>query len=84
MGHDRKAPKRAVDMSLNEDPVRRARGLKANPAFRIEGRDVVPDPLQMQSVPRNALGSVVTSLADDESSARIVNAIDVVISRAWG
>jgi toxin CcdB len=54
------------------------------PVFRIEGRDVALDPLQMVSIAKDALGPHVGSLADDESSGRIINAIDLVISRAWG
>ena len=36
MGYDRKAPKRAVNMSLNEDLVRRARGLTPNLSETVE------------------------------------------------
>jgi toxin CcdB len=54
------------------------------PRFRIVGQDVVLDPLQLQTVPREMLGEVVTSLADDASASAIINAIDVVLTRAWG
>lgn len=36
MGYDRKAPKRPVNMSLNEDLVRRARGLTPNLSETVE------------------------------------------------
>jgi antitoxin CcdA len=36
MGYDRTAPKRAVNMSLNEDLVRQARGLTANLSETVE------------------------------------------------
>jgi toxin CcdB len=54
------------------------------PEFRIAGQPVFLNPLDMQSVPRSALGAKVTSLADDESAGRIINAIDLVISRVYG
>jgi antitoxin CcdA len=36
MGYDRAAPKRAVNMTLNEDLVRRARGLTPNLSETVE------------------------------------------------
>jgi len=55
-----------------------------SPQFRVEGVLVRLDPLQAQTVPAARLGPVVASLADDDSAIRIINAIDLVISRAWG
>lgn len=52
------------------------------PKFTIEGRNVVLNPLQLASVPTDQLGEKVCSLADD--SDRIIAAIDLLISRAWG
>jgi toxin CcdB len=52
------------------------------PKFVIEGQDVVLNPLQLASVPTDQLGEKVCSLADD--SDRIIAAIDLLISRAWG
>jgi antitoxin CcdA len=37
MGHDRNAPKRPINVSLNEDLVRRARGYTRNLSGTIEG-----------------------------------------------
>ncbi len=54
------------------------------PAFDIEGRRVVADPLLMFATPRERLGPVVDSLADDARSGMMIDAIDLVISRAWG
>lgn len=54
------------------------------PIFAIEGRRVVADALLMFSIPRDKLGPVVGSLADDESAMSIINAIDRAISRAAG
>jgi antitoxin CcdA len=36
MGYDRTAPKRAVNMTLNEDLVRRARGITPNLSETVE------------------------------------------------
>jgi toxin CcdB len=54
------------------------------PRFRIAGRDVLLDPLQIVAIQRSSLGRVVASLADDASSGAIINAIDAVITRAHG
>lgn len=54
------------------------------PRFVIEGRSVVMDPLQLQTVPRDLLGPVVASLAADEHAARIIAAIDAVLSTSAG
>ena len=54
------------------------------PEIRIAGQPVFLNPLEMQPVPRAALGAKVTSLADDESAGRIINSIDLVISRVYG
>lgn len=52
-----------------------------NPAFRVDGIDVVLHPLEMVSVAVERLGEPVASLASEGD--RIIAAIDVVISRAW-
>ncbi len=54
------------------------------PLFRIEGRDVVLLAWQIQTVRATTLGPPIASLADDESGARIINAIDEVTTRAYG
>ena len=53
-----------------------------NPSFEIDGRSVVLLPLQTVTVRTERLGEKVCSLADD--SDRIIAAIDLLISRAWG
>lgn len=52
------------------------------PSFVVEGRMVVLNPLNMASIPAEALGDGVCSLRDDGD--RIIAAIDLLISRAWG
>jgi len=53
-----------------------------NPAFTVEGRRVVLNPLDIVSVSLDALGPKVASLAEDGDS--VVAALDEVFSRAWG
>lgn len=54
------------------------------PDFELEGRTAFLDPLLMFSMPAASLGRQVGSLADDNSSTRIIAAIDEVLSRAFG
>jgi len=51
------------------------------PHFTVEDRQVVLDPLQITNLPRDALGPVVASLANEDT--RIINAMDALLSRAW-
>jgi toxin CcdB len=53
-----------------------------NPVFTIEGREVVLHPLEIVSIAKRQLGEYVCSLRDADD--RIIAAIDVVISRAFG
>ena len=53
------------------------------PEFIIEGRAVYLDPFQIFAIPVSALGLLVASLADDASAARIIAAIDEVITTAF-
>jgi toxin CcdB len=54
------------------------------PRVSVLGRSLVLDMLQLQSIPRGALGPAVASLADDDSATRIVSALDAITSRAYG
>ncbi len=89
MGFDRTAPKRPVNMNLNEDLVRQASGLTSNfsetsdvgPHFVVEGKEVAFDALQITNLPRGALGPSVGSLAEEDD--RVVRALDILLSRAW-
>jgi len=54
------------------------------PGFEIDGTWVYLNPLEMQTVPRSVLGPVVASLADDNASTRIIAAIDMMVTRAYG
>lgn len=52
------------------------------PTFVIEQHSVVLHPLQIVSIPAEHLGEKICSLADDGD--RIIAALDLLISRAWG
>ena len=51
------------------------------PHFLVRLRDVVLDPLRITNVPARVLGVAIASLAEED--ARIVNALDILLSRAW-
>ena len=55
---------------------------RLTPAFEIEGRRVVLNPLQMLSMPAERLGEHVGSLTNDGD--RVIAAIDLLITRVWG
>jgi toxin CcdB len=52
-----------------------------NPVFRIEDTEVVLNPLEIVSIPIEALGDKVTSL--NEAGDTIIAALDELFSRAW-
>ena len=53
-----------------------------NPTFKIERIEVVLHPLEIVSVPNEKLGKFVKTIAEEGS--RITDALDVLLSRAWG
>ncbi len=55
---------------------------RLHPVFNIEGSPVVLEPLQIVSIAVDQLGEHIGSLASDGD--RIIAAMDLVISRAWG
>lgn len=67
-----------VRAKLFETPLLRS----LNPEFTIRNVRVVLHPLDVVSVPLDALGERVGSLAD--ASDTIVAAMDEVLTRAWG
>lgn len=52
-----------------------------NPAFSIEGEEVVLHPLEIVSVAMDQLGEKVTSIAAE--GARITDALDELLTRSW-
>jgi toxin CcdB len=55
---------------------------RLNPVFTIQGRRVVLNPLHMVSVALERLGDRVGSIKEDGD--RVIEAIDLLITRAWG
>jgi toxin CcdB len=78
------APSRLVAPLLLAAAVNDLRPPPHMPRFEIDGRPMLLDPLQCQPVPRHLLGPPIASLADDNSAAAIVAAIDEIISRSHG
>lgn len=57
-------------------------GARLNPVFTVEGTEVVLHTLDMVSVAVDQLGDYVDSLAEHGQS--ITDAIDELLTRAWG
>ena len=57
-------------------------GSRMNPAFHVEGIDVVLHPLDMVSVALDQLGVQVGTLA--EHGQAITDALDELLTRSWG
>ena len=57
-------------------------GSRMNPAFQVEGVDLVLHPLDMVSVALDHLGEHVGSLADQGQV--IADALDELLTRSWG
>ena len=55
---------------------------RMNPAFNINGSDVVLHPLDMVSVAVDQLGDYIGSLADE--GQKITDALDELLTRSWG
>jgi toxin CcdB len=53
-----------------------------NPTFKIEKNQVVLHPLEIVSVPNEQLGEYVKSL--DLEGGRIMDALDELLTQAWG
>lgn len=55
---------------------------RLNPVFEIDGIEVALNPLEIFSIALDQLGPKIGSLAPEGD--RIIAALDLVISRAWG
>lgn len=53
-----------------------------NPIFKIERIEVVLHPLEIVSVPNERLGEFVKTISEEGN--RIADALDVLLSQAWG
>lgn len=76
------ASSRRVVVPLMDVSSYRTQATTISPTFVIEGRQVMLNPLEIVSVPRTALKDHVTSLRSHETE--IINAIDALITRAYG
>jgi toxin CcdB len=74
--------RRVVVPLVRKTTVGKISDTRLNPSFKIEGIRVVLHPLELVSVSNDRLGELVMSLADEGS--RIVDALDELLSRAWG
>lgn len=74
--------RRVVVPLVRESELTSAAHPRLNPRFKIQGVKVALHPLQVVSVSREALGEPVGSLAAE--SDRIIDALDELLSRAWG
>jgi toxin CcdB len=79
-GHERRLVAPLLAASLPEAD----RFPELAPRFVVDGQRVILDPLQLQTVPRDVLGPAIASLAADADAARIIAAIDVVLSTSAG
>ncbi len=98
--HVARGPKKPVSMTLSEDLVREARLLTRNLSDTVEQllcSFVEQEQKRREedeastltrwvflTFPTSALGRRVMSLSDDDSRNAIINAIDAVITRAYG
>ncbi len=57
-------------------------GSRMNPAFVVEGLEVVLHPLDTVSVALDQLGAHIGSLADE--GPRITDGLDELLTRSWG
>ena len=74
--------RRVVVPLVRKSNVGRISNPKFNPTFRIANTSVVLHPLEIVSVPFERLGEAVASLAEEGN--RITDALDELLSRAWG
>ena len=57
-------------------------GSRMNPAFKVDGIDVILHPLDMVSVALDQLGEHIGSLANQGQT--IADALDELLTRSWG
>ena len=73
-----------VVIPLVRSPEPRDADPRLIPRFRILSETLSLHPLAIFTAPVSALGPVIASLADDIDAARIIAAIDAVITQAYG
>ena len=74
--------RRVVVPLVRKSALGKISNLRFNPPFRIENVHVVLHPLEIVSIPNEKLGEFVGSLIPEGN--RIVDALDELLTRAWG
>ena len=74
--------RRVVIPLVRKSSIKKISNARFNPVFKIAGIAVVLHPLEIASVPNDKLGAFVLSLAHEGS--RISDALDELLTRAWG
>jgi len=74
--------RRVVVPLVRKSTLGKISNARFNPAFKIEGITVVLHPLEIVSAPIDRLGEPVASLAHE--GGRIMDALDELLTRAWG
>lgn len=74
--------RRVVVPLVRKSTLGKISNARFNPAFKIEGITVILHPLEIVSVPIERLGDPVASLAHE--GGRIMDALDELLTRAWG
>lgn len=74
--------RRVVVPLVNKAVLGKIGNPRFNPTFRIEKNQVVLHPLEIVSIPNEQLGEYVVSL--DHEGGRITDALDELLTQAWG
>ncbi len=74
--------RRVVVPLVRKSAIGKTGNPRFNPPFKIENVAVVLHPLEIVSVPAEQLGEFVESLRDE--GQRIMDALDELLTRAWG
>jgi toxin CcdB len=74
--------RRVVVPLVRKSTLEKISNPRFNPTFKIAGINVVLHPLEIVSIPAAQLGKHVASLAAD--GARIIDALDELLTRSWG
>jgi len=74
--------RRVVVPLVRKSTLGKISNARFNPTFKIDGVPVVLHPLEIVSVPCDRLGDLVASL--DHEGERIIDALDELLTRAWG
>jgi toxin CcdB len=74
--------RRVVVPLMRKSSLEQINSPQLNPTFVIDGIPVVLNPLEIFPIPKDQLGKFVQSLSDE--SNRIIDALDELITRAYG